>query len=281
MSELVYLNGEILPYEQATVHIDDRGFTLADGIYDVIRVYNGRPFEIHRHIRRIRRSAESMRIELDTSPEQIADIARDLIARQGFQDAQIYVQITRGVAPRGHAFPKGVKPTVLVAVRPPINPSPERVDRGEAAITVPDDRWGRCDVKTIGLTANVLARQRAVDAGVYEAIFVRDGYVTDCASCNAFAVFGQTVITAPKSNYILGGITREVVLEIARGNGLEALEESFSVDRFRRADEIFLTGTNTGIMPIITLDGMSVGSGVPGPVTRRLVELFRAKTAAN
>jgi D-alanine transaminase len=277
----VYLNGEILPYHEAKVHVDDRGFTLADGIYDVIRVYNGRPFEIHRHMRHVARSAAALRLELDPDVAEIERLARQLVQDYGETDAQIYLQVTRGEAPRAHAFPKGVKPTTMITVKPAINPPPEVIARGEGAITLPDDRWGRCDVKTIGLTANVLARQRANEAGCYEAVFVRDGYITDCASCNVMAVFGSTLMTAPKTNYILGGITREVTLELARADGIDVVEESFRVEAFRAADEILLTGTNTGVMPIVRLDGAQVGSGAPGPITRRLVELFRAKTAAN
>jgi D-alanine transaminase len=198
--------------------------------------------------------------------------------REGAAEAQIYIQVTRGEAPRGHAIPAGVKPTTLIAIRPALAPAPEILKNGAGAITVPDDRWARCDVKAIGLTANVLARSQAVDAGCYEAIFVRDGTVTDAASCNVFAIFGMTLLTAPCSNYILWGITREVTLEIAREDGIDTQETSFRAEQLREADEIFVTGTSSGIVPIVTLDGAVVGTGRVGPVTRRLMELYELRT---
>src|SRR6185503_365428 len=166
-----------------------------------------------------------------------------------------------------------------IAIRPALAPPAEVLKNGGAAITVPDDRWARCDVKVVGLTANVLARTKAVDAGAYEAIFVRDGYVTDAASCNVFAVFGTTLMTAPCTNYILWGITREVTLELAREDGIDVLEASFRGEQLRDADEIFVTGTSSGIVPIVSLNGAMVGTGRVGPVTRRLMELYEVQTA--
>ncbi|MDP8921959.1 MAG: D-amino-acid transaminase [Chloroflexota bacterium] len=279
MQQLVYLNGEILDERDARVHVNDRGFLLADGIYEVIRVYGGRPFELDRHLRRLERSARELRLALDPPADEIGRVGAELIDRNGLADATIYIQVTRGVAPRTHAFPIAtIKPTTYVAVRPALAPPPELVRDGAAAITLPDDRWGRCDVKVVGLTANVLAKQAAVDVGAFEAIFVRDGYVTDCASCNVFAVFGSTLLTAPRTNYILWGITREVVLELARQDGIDVQELPFRVEQLRRADEIFVTGTSSEITPIVTLDGADVGSGRPGAVTQRLIELFGQRT---
>src|SRR5205823_6564733 len=213
---LVYLNGEIVEEPDARISVNDRGFVFADGIYEVIRVFGGQPFELERHLDRLERSAASLRLDLDPSAEEIGKIAEDLLGREGTAEAQIYIQVTRGVAPRGHAIPANVKPTTLVAIRPVTSPPAEILRSGGGAITVPDDRWARCDVKAIGLTSNVLARSQANAAGAYEAIYVRDGSVTDAASCNVFSVFGPTLMTAPCTNYILWGITREVVLELAR-----------------------------------------------------------------
>src|SRR4051812_38080139 len=263
---------------EAKISVNDRGFVFADGIYEVIRVFGGRPFEMERHIERLERSAAALRLTLDPSAEEIARIADDLLRREEADEAQIYIQVTRGVAPRGHAVPGGIRPTTLVAIRPALAPAPELLKSGGAAITVPDDRWARCDVKAIGLTANILARTQAVEAGAYEAIFVRDGYVTDAASCNVFAIFGTTLMTAPCTNYILWGITREVVLELAREDGIDTLEATFRAEQLREADEIFVTGTSSGLVPIVTLDGAVVGSGRVGPVTRRLMELYELRT---
>ena len=275
----VYLNGEIVDERDATISVNDRGFVFADGIYEVIRVFDGKPFELERHLDRLERSASALRLTLDPGAEEIGEIALDLLQREGGGEAQIYIQVTRGTAPRAHAIPSSSTPTTLVAIRPVTAPSAKILKDGGAAITVPDDRWSRCDVKAIGLTANVLARSQAVDAGAYEAIFVRDGTITDAASCNVFAIFGTTLMTAPCTNQILWGITREVVLELAREDGIDALEASFRVEQLREADEIFVTGTSSGIVPIVTLDGAQVGAGRVGPVTRRLMELYEVRTA--
>lgn len=275
---LVYLNGEIVDEREALISVNDRGFVFADGIYEVIRVFGGKPFELGRHLDRLERSAAAIRLELDPSADEIGKIAEDLLIRNDEEEASMYIQVTRGSAPRSHAIPQGVTNTTFVAIRPPLAPKPEILKDGAAAITVPDDRWARCDVKVIGLTANVLARSAAVDAGAYEAIFMRDGYVTDAASCNVFAVFGATVQTAPCTNYILWGITREVVLELAREDGIDTLEASFRADQLAEADEIFVTGTSSGIVPIVTLNGAQVANGRVGPVTRRLMELYELRT---
>jgi D-alanine transaminase len=275
---LVYLNGEIVDEREALISVNDRGFVFADGIYEVIRVFGGKPFELERHLDRLERSAAAIRLELDPSADEIGRIAEDLLVRNDEDECSIYIQVTRGAAPRSHAIPKGATNTTFVAIRPPLAPKPEILKNGAAAITVPDDRWARCDVKVIGLTANVLARSAAVDAGAYEAIFVRDGYVTDAASCNVFAVFGATVQTAPCTNYILWGITREVVLELAREDGIDTLEASFRSEQLAEADEIFVTGTSSGIVPIVTLNGAQVANGRVGPVTRRLMELYELRT---
>jgi D-alanine transaminase len=275
---LLYLNGEIVNKRDAHISLDDRGFVFADGIYEVVRVFGGKPFELERHLDRLERSAAAIRLRLEPTAEEIGQIAADLLNREGAAEAHIYIQVTRGTAPRGHAIPEGVTPTTLIAIHPALAPPAELLKNGGAAITVPDDRWARCDVKSIGLTSNVLARSQAVDAGAYEAIYVRDGTVTDAASCNVFAVFGSTVMTAPCTNYILWGITREVTLELARDDGIETVEAPFRVEKLREADEIFLTGTSSGIVPIVTLDGAMVGTGRVGPITRRLMELYELRT---
>jgi D-alanine transaminase len=274
----VYLNGGIVDERDALISVWDRGFVFADGVYEMIRVYGGKAFEMDRHLERLERSASALGLTLDPAANEIGRIAEDLIRRGGADEGNIYIQVTRGVAPRNHAVPGGVAPTTLVAIRPPTPPAPDLLKNGGAAITVPDDRWARCDVKVIGLTANVLARTKAIEAGGFEAIFVRDGYVTDAASNNVFGVFGTTLATAPCSNYILWGITREVVLELAREDGIDTSEAAFRAEQLREADEVFVTGTTSGIIPVTTLDGAAVGNGRVGPVTRRLMELYALRT---
>ncbi len=272
---LVYLNGKVLPAAEATIPIDDRGFMLADGIYEVIRVSAGRPFLLHRHLARLQRSAALVQLTLDPGIEELERVCHDMVKRQGLMEASIYMQVTRGSAPRAHAIPHGLRPTTLVRVTAVADNS-GTLGKGVSAITVPDDRWARCDAKTISLIANVLAKQRAAEVGAFEAIFVRDGVITDAASSNVFAVFGSVLMTAPRSNYILAGITREVILELARAKSISVKEEVFRVEDLRKADEIMVTGTVTEIVPVTKLDGAAVGTGAPGPIYGRLQTLFDA-----
>lgn len=275
----LYLNGEIVDEATASVSIHDRGFVFADGIYEVIRVFGGRPFEMKRHMDRLERSAAQMRITLDPSAEEIDRLSLELLEKDGTREAIVYVQVTRGAGPRHHGIPtEPMKPTTLIAIRDVQPPAASILRDGGGAITVPDDRWAHCDVKVIGLTANILARTKAEDVGCFEAIYVRDGSVTDAASCNVFAVIDGVLCTAPKTNYILWGITREVVLEIARENGVPTLEATFSAQALASADEVFVTGTTSGIVPIVTLNGAPVGAGLVGPITRRLMELYEVHT---
>lgn len=275
----VYLNGEYLPKDTATISIEDRGFLFADGIYEVIRVYGGTPFEMERHLRRLARSATLLHLAPIPDAAVLAEICTTLLQRNAHRDASLYIQVTRGVAVRAHAFPTTVvQPTVLVMTSPAASPRADLLASGATAITVPDDRWARCDIKTIGLTANVLAKQRAVEAGALEAVFVRDGTITDCASCNVFAVKDGVLWTAPKSNYILAGVTRDVVIELAREAGIPVREEPFRLEALYAADEVFITATTTEVMPIVQVDSFTIGSGTPGRISRQLVDLFADRT---
>ncbi|MDE3077304.1 MAG: aminotransferase class IV, partial [Chloroflexota bacterium] len=266
-------NGKIGPLEDASIRVDDRGFMLADGIYEVIRVYQGQPFMLDRHLHRLQRSASLLDLQLDPGPAEIERVCREMVALQGAEEATIYLQVTRGAAPRAHAIPPELKPTTVLMVSPFPTPDPAR-RLGVAAITVPDDRWARCEIKTIGLTANVLAKERAVRAGAFEAIFVRDGYVTDGASSNVFAVLGGALLTPPRSNYILAGITRDLVLELAERASLRVLQQVFGMEDLRRAEEIMLTSTTSEVLPVIQLDAAAVGNGERGPICLRLQNLF-------
>jgi len=275
---VVFLNGEYLDKSEARVSVDDRGFLLADGVYEVSPAYRGRFFRLGAHLQRMRAGLAALRIDFD--PAAFPDMHRELLARNGLgeQDvAYVYVQVTRGVAPRSHAFPKTpVAPTVYAFANRYQRASREVWEQGFQAVTVPDNRWARLDIKSIALLPNALAQQAAVDAGVHDAIFVRDGIALEGAHSNFFGVFDGTVVTYPLSNYILGGITRDVVIELARGLGIPVVERAIPVQDLAHADELFFTGTTTEVKPCVSVDGRPVGDGRVGPVTRALFDAFVA-----
>lgn len=277
MSPLAYVNGELVPLDRAVVSVEDRGFLFADGIYEVIRVYGGRPFRLEDHLRRLEASARAIELPLPVPAEEIGRLARELLARNGHAEATIYIQVTRGPAPRNHLFPEHPRPTLVIWSREYRGPAPEMLERGVAAVTVPDTRWAYCAVKTVGLLPNVLARQHAHRQGAYEAIFVRGGVVTEATASNVFAVRDGVVRTFPVDN-ILPGVTRTVVLELLGRLGVPVREEGVTLEELRAADEVFLTGTTTEVCGVTRLDGRPVGDGRVGPVTRRLQEEFRRLT---
>lgn len=270
-NSLVYLNGTYLPLNEAKVPVLDRGFLFGDGVYEVIPVYGGRPFRLEEHLRRLDHSLAGIRMVSPLSDGEWAEVFRRLIGGPG--DQYIYLQVTRGVQPkRDHAIPAEIEPTVFVMCSP-IAPIP--LD-GIRAVTVPDIRWLRCDIKAITLLSNVLLRQEAVDLGAAEAILVRDGRVTEGAASNIFIVKEGVVITPPKSSEILPGITRDLVLELARAEGIPAEERSFSLEELKAAEEIWMTSSTREVLAVIELDGNPVGSGQPGPVWKRIQSIYQA-----
>ena len=281
MNNIVYLNGEFLPKDEAHVSPDDRGFLFADGVYEVVLSYRGTPFRKREHLERLANGLRAIRLHsLDV--EALGDVADELLQRNGVarEDVVVYLQVTRGAATRKHSFPTGnVAPTVYAMVFP-FAPKGDPAAGGRI-ITVPDTRWARCDIKSIGLLPNCLANQQAQEAGAGEAVFVRDGAVLEGTASSFFAVTQGVVRTAPLTNYILPGITRHVVLELCTDNEIPAKEESIYVHELATADEMFLAGTTTEILPIVNIDCTPVGSGASGPVTKRLVGLFREATRAS
>jgi D-alanine transaminase len=275
---LVYLNGSFLDHGKAAVPVDDRGFLFADGVYEVIRVYRGQPFLMPQHLQRLRQGLDALRIDHSGIPD-LDDIATRLIADNDVTgDGTIYVQVTRGVAPRKHAFPAGnVAPTVYAFAKPFRNHPPEYFADGVAAITVADTRWSRCDIKAIALLPNVLANQTAHEAGAFEALFVRDGVLIEGSHSNLFGVVDGVLMTYPSTNYILTGITRNLVLELARELDIPAVEGPIYQEQRPRISELFLSGTTTEIMPVTRLDGGNVGTGMRGEITEQLQRAFRAR----
>lgn len=270
MTDLVYLDGRILPRAQATLSIDDRGFLFGDAVYEVVRVVRGRFVAAERHLARLARSLHEVR--LPPVREDLLPLATELLERNGLarQDAVVYLQVSRGTAPRQHAFPSSPVPATVLLTVTRYQPRPELAERGVAAIVLPDLRWLRCDIKSVNLLPNVLAAQQAAEAGAFEAILVRDGVVTEATRSNVFAVVDGVARTHPTGPSILPGITRELVLELARGAGVAVSEVAISSDELIRAAEVFLTGTTSDVMPVIGIDGRVVGDGGPGPITRRL-----------
>jgi D-alanine transaminase len=273
---LVYLNGQVLAYDDARVPIEDRGLQFADGVYEVVRYYDGHSFRMDQHLARLVRSAAGLEIGLPPLIEIRA--AMDLlIERQGLRDATVYLQITRGVAPRQHGLIEGLTPTVIAIARPAktIRPRPSL-----KAVTVSDDRWARCYLKTTSLLPNAMARERARRLGADDAIFVRDGFVMEASASNVFVVFGDRLVTPPLTNYILAGITREAVLDVARVAGINTFEEPISAHLIYSADEIFISGTNSELGPVVQVDERRIGTGEVGPTFRRVQEAFDAAIRA-
>lgn len=279
---LVYLNGKFLPHEQAVISVNDRGFLFGDSLYEVIRSYHGRLFEKEAHLQRLQNGLRALRINVGEF-EQLIAIAQQLLEKNDLQkeDAAIYFQITRGAAsPRKHAFPEtNTPPTVFVAANR-LNIDPALIERGVAVITTPDIRWGRCDLKTTNLLANVLANQRAHESQAYEAIFIRDGVVTEGSHSNFFAVWKGTILTHPTGAAILPGITRQVVLKLCRELQFNVEEKALPAHVLPQAQELFLTLTSAEVMPVIRVDGELIADGKPGEKTRRLQQAFKALRSA-
>jgi D-alanine transaminase len=276
----VYLNGSFLPKEQALVPVEDRGFIFGDGVYEVWRIVNGQLFEFDRHMARLARGLSELRITppAEAHPEKIHEVVDRLIAENGLGDGEgtLYLEITRGVAPRAHQFPPaGTAPTVFAMARPFVPPEEQRA-KGVSAVTVPDVRWLRCDIKTIQLLANVMAKQAAAERGAFEAILVRDGVVTEGSHANVIGVIGGELRTHPTNHLILPGITRAVVLELARSVGIPVREEPITATELPRVDELFIAGTTADVMPIVRVDDQLIGAGTPGPISQRLQRELRA-----
>ncbi len=270
MPDIAFINGRFLPWQDATVSIDDRGFQFGDAVYEVIRTYRGSPFEMSAHLDRLDRSATQLSISQPYTRRQWTQWIHQGLSLAGYQDAKIYIQVTRGVAPREHGFPSESRPTVVMTIRA-IHPlSVEMRHTGVTACTCEDLRWGRCDIKSVNLLANVLAREEARKTGVFEAILVRDGLVMEGAVSNVMAVQGGVLVTAPESPRILSGVTRTVVLQLARREEVVVEERFMSIDSLYQADEVFLTGTTLEVLGVVQIDGKSIGNGRPGPVTQAL-----------
>ena len=281
---LVYLNGEYVPRERAMVPVDDRGFLFGDGVYEVSRALDGRVVDHDRHWRRLGRSLAGIDLAVPAGLDEasLQAISERVLAESGLGagHATVYLQVTRGSAPRTHHYPdpRRVPPTVFVSAAR-FAPLDAARAAGVRVITLPDLRWGRCDIKSINLLPNLMAKQAAAAAGAHEAVLVRDDVVTEGAATNVLAVVDGVLRTHPVSTAVLPGITREIALELAHALGVPAREEALGVGELPAADELFLTSTTNDVMPVVAVDGRTVGDGTPGPVTRRLAAAFAARGA--
>jgi D-alanine transaminase len=278
--QLVYFNGSIVPMSQAHVGVEDRGFQFADGIYEVVRFYNGRTFTLREHMERLQRSADGIHLALPMSVEAIGDAIVDFIPRSGVRDGVIYLQATRGVAPRNHLFPKEPKSTLLFYAKP--LPPQNEPGQGEGAklLTVEDDRWKRCWIKSIGLIGHILAKNEAAAKGYDEAAFVEREIVSECSSSNLFAVLGGKLVTHPVGSKVLPGITRLVVLQCAEKLGIAVEERPLREEEVRRADELFITSTTREIAWAARWNDRYIGQGKCGPMTIKLHRAVRDRVRA-
>lgn len=273
-----YLNGSYLPLEQARISPLDRGFLFADSVYEVLPAFGGRMFRFRQHFDRLDRSLEAIRLASPHTHEEWLALLTELIGRNGADaDMYLYVQVTRGMEyGRNHAFPANVKPTVFAMASQLPTLTAEIVERGIEAVTVEDFRWGRCDIKTTALLANVLMKQQAADAGASEAIIVRDGEVLEGSSTSLFAVAGGIIATPPDSRRILPGTTRDAAVELAASLSLPVQVRRIPVEEMLRADEVWLSAATRNVLPITRIDGRPIGSGKPGPLWKRLSQAFVA-----
>ncbi len=277
---VVYLNGELTPLSEARIPVLDRGFIFGDGIYEVIPIYHGKPFRGSQHLARLGRSLASIGIP---NPHDeagwLAVIAR-VVAANGLADQMIYIQVTRGVAKRAHAFPQTVTPTVLVMTNPMALPPAATVERGVACITIEDRRWLNCQIKSTSLLGNVLAAQAAAEAGVTEAIQFRDGWLTEASSSNVWVVSRGRLVAPPKDNLILEGIRYGLMEELCAALDISLEARRISREEVFAADEVILSSASKEFLPVVEIDGKTIGNGVPGPVFARLYAGYQAAKAA-
>jgi len=274
--QIVYLNGEFLPLAEARIPVLDRGFIYGDGVYEVVPIYARQPFRMAQHLARLQHSLDGIRLANPHTAQQWDALIRDLAQQQPFADQALYLQVTRGVAKRDHAFPAGVSPTVFMMSNPLPLPSREQVERGVAVVTALDNRWHRCDLKTTSLVGNVLMRQLAVDEGAVETVMFRDGFLTEASASNVLVVRGGTVLAPPKDHLILPGITYDATLEFTRAAGVPFEVRKVTREEALSADEMWLSSSTKEVLAITRLDGAPFGGGVPGPVFRRVWQAFQA-----
>jgi D-alanine transaminase len=282
MSRISYVNGRYLPHRDALVHVEDRGFQFADAVYEVFAIRRGGLIDEALHLARLARSLAELRMAPPMGEAALKLVLREVIRRNRVENGTLYLQVSRGAAPRDFVFPKAARPTLVVTVRPQRRQDPRALEEGVGVITIPDIRWARPDIKTVGLLPNALGKQQAREAGAYEAWQVdRDGRVTEGTSTNAWIVTAEgEVVTRQADHSILNGVTRRGLLQLLGGEGLRLAERPFSVAEAKAAREAFLTSTTNFVLPVVSIDGAPVANGHPGTLTLRLRALYDAYVAA-
>jgi len=274
MPDIGYLNGRFSPLEEISISPDDRGFLFGDGVYEVIRAYHGVPAFWGDHFARLARSAKEIQLPFALEYVEFQDILFTGLQQSGYAEGKIYIQITRGVAPREHVFPAKEKPTVFLSFREMAPLTTDLTTQGVKVITVPDIRWDRCDIKSLNLLPNVLAKQRAQEAEAFEAIFVRDGLVREGATSNIFILKNGEISTPERNQFVLAGVTQHQVINLARKQGRDVQLRPLPLELVFEADEVFLVGTTIEVLPVTNIDGKGVNNETPGPVTRSLQQQF-------
>lgn len=273
----VYLNGQFLPIEEAKISPLDRGFLFGDGAYEVIPVYSRRPFRIDEHLKRLQQTLDGIRLPNPHAQETWRKLVERIIADNDLNDQSVYIQVTRGAdSKRDQAFPLGVPPTTFIFTAPLVTPSAAQRETGIAVISALDNRWLRCDLKTVSLLANVLLRQQAIDAGCVETLMLREGFLTEGAASNIFVVKDGVLLAPPKDHRMLPGITYDVVLELAARHGMPHEVREIPEVELRAADELWMTSSTKEVLPITTLDGKPVGTGQPGPAAAQMYAWYCA-----
>ncbi|MCW8906937.1 MAG: D-amino acid aminotransferase [Sedimenticola sp.] len=272
---LVYLNGRFLPPDEARIPVMDRGFLFGDGVYEVIPCYGGRLFRLQHHLQRLDSSLRAIRMQNPLAHDQWQALLEKLVQQLPGADQSVYLQVTRGsTGQRDQAIPAGVAPTLFCMTQPAVYPDPDTLVRGVSAVTRPDIRWQRCDIKAITLLANVLLRSEATELGAAEAILIRDGNALEGAASNLFMVRDGTITTPPKSAHLLPGITRDLVIELAAAHHLPFREADIPVAELQQAEEIWITSSSREVTAVVELDSRPVGNGTPGPIYRRMTGLY-------
>lgn len=269
--ELAWINGEVTELAKAQCALQDRGYFFGDGIYEVIRVYEGQPFAVEYHLERFAKSATAIRLPMNHELSLLKTLILTLLEKADIPEAEIYMHLTRGIAPRQHAFPSGSEPVLVITISQVRKIDPSIRSQGIKAITLPDDRWAHCDIKSLNLLPNILAKQTAREKGAYEAIFIRsDGKVSEGSSSNVFALIANTLVTPLADEHILNGVTRRLCLELAGKKGFLVQERNMDLSELLEAKEIFITSTTMEIIPLINLNGKSISDEKPGSVTKTL-----------
>jgi len=271
----VYLNGRFVPMSEARIPVLDRGFIFGDGVYEVIPAYSGYPFRMAQHLARLQWSLDAIKLSNPMTTAQWSRLIKRMIALNEGRDQAVYLQVTRGVARRDHAFPSAATPTVFMMSNPMSVPAKDLVARGCACVSATDNRWLRCDIKSTSLLGNVLMRQRAAEAGCLEAIMFRDGFLSEASASNVLVVHGKTVSAPPNNHLVLPGTTNDVVIELLRKARIALELREVHEDEVRAADEIWLTSATKEVLAVTRLDRKAVGSGKPGPLFKRVYRLYQ------